>query len=278
MDYILYILMFCIGTLFGSFFTLAVYRIPLRQDITHTRSYCPNCNHKLSFIDMIPILSYLFLRGRCRYCKEKIRIRYLLLEILSGLVFVLFALSIKLSIFTLDRQTLAYLIFGMLYIATIIIIAGIDKERFRVEKPVLLFGFICVTIYMIYLYIIENDTSIYRYVIYLIIACILLLLSIAYLRKKAKDNYTIDVMILSMLMILSTYEVVYIYTAIITLLAIALHIMFHKLHERKSKITRRVKIASEEIPIAFYMCMSNIITLLITNFAIFYRWYKWKKH
>ena len=278
MDYILYILMFCIGTLFGSFFTLAVYRIPLRQDITHTRSYCPNCNHKLSFIDMIPILSYLFLRGKCRYCKEKIRIRYLLLEILSGLVFVLFALSIKLSIFTLDRQTLAYLIFGMLYIATIIIIAGIDKERFRVEKPVLLFGFICVTIYMIYLYIIENDTSIYRYVIYLIIACILLLLSIAYLRKKAKDSYTIDVMILSMLMILSTYEVVYIYTAIITLLAIALHIMFHKLHERKSKITRRVKIASEEIPIAFYMCMSNIITLLITNFAIFYRWYKWKKH
>ena len=60
MDYILYLLIFCIGTVFGSFFTLAVYRIPLRQDITHTRSYCPKCNHKISFWDMIPILSYVF--------------------------------------------------------------------------------------------------------------------------------------------------------------------------------------------------------------------------
>ena len=88
MDYILYLLIFCIGTVFGSFFTLAVYRIPLRQDITHTRSYCPKCNHKLSFFDMIPILSYCFLGGKCRYCKEKIRPRYLILEILSGLIFV----------------------------------------------------------------------------------------------------------------------------------------------------------------------------------------------
>ena len=47
MDIILYILLFCIGTVFGSFFTLAVSRIPIGQDITHERSYCPNCNHKL---------------------------------------------------------------------------------------------------------------------------------------------------------------------------------------------------------------------------------------
>ena len=99
MDYILYLLIFCIGALFGSFFTLAVYRIPIGQDITHTRSYCPKCNHKLGFWDMIPIFSYVFLGGKCRYCKEKIRPRYLLLEVLSGLVFVLFALSIKFSIF-----------------------------------------------------------------------------------------------------------------------------------------------------------------------------------
>jgi len=53
MDIILYILLFCMGTVFGSFFTLAVSRIPIGQDITHERSYCPNCNHKLSFLDMI---------------------------------------------------------------------------------------------------------------------------------------------------------------------------------------------------------------------------------
>ena len=80
------------GTVFGSFFTLAVHRIPKKEDITHERSYCPKCNHKLQFLDLIPVFSYLFLGGKCRYCKEKIRPRYLLLEIFSGLVFLLLAL------------------------------------------------------------------------------------------------------------------------------------------------------------------------------------------
>ena len=91
MNTFIYIIIFIIGTLFGSFYTLAVYRIPKRQDITHTHSYCPNCNHKLGFLDLIPILSYIFLGGKCRYCKQKIRPRYLILELLSGILFVVIA-------------------------------------------------------------------------------------------------------------------------------------------------------------------------------------------
>ena len=140
-DIILYIVIFIIGTLFGSFFTLAVYRIPLGKDITHERSFCPNCNHKLSFLDMIPILSYLFLGGKCRYCKQKIRPRYLLLEILSGLVFVLFAMSLKLSLLGSNISTIVYFVFGLFYMATLFIIAGIDKENLKIEKSVLLFGY-----------------------------------------------------------------------------------------------------------------------------------------
>ena len=270
MDYILYLLIFCIGALFGSFFTLAVYRIPIGQDITHTRSYFPKCKHKLGFWDMIPIFSYAFLGGKCRYCKEKIRIRYLLLEILSGLVFVLFALSIKLSIFSMNSKTVIYLIVGALYLATLFIIAGIDKERIRIEKPVLLFGFICVAIYMIYLYIIENDPSIYRYVIYLILSCLLLLFSIGYLRKKGQDSYAIDILILSMLMVLFTYETVYIGTVIITLLATSIQLIICKLHKKNSKVVKKVKVENEKIPIGFYMCVANIIVLLAKNFMIFY--------
>ena len=271
MDYILYMLIFFMGTLFGSFFSLAVYRIPIKQDILHTRSYCPKCNHRLSFLDMIPILSYTFLGGKCRYCKEKIRPRYILLEILSGVVFVLFALSIKTSLLTINGQLLTYLIIGLLYISTLFIIGGIDKEKIKIEKPVLLFGFICVAIYMIYLYIVENDTSIYRYVIYLILSCILLLFSVTYLRKKGKDSYTIDILILCMLIVLYTYELVCIYTIIVTLLAISIQLLIYKLHIKKSKIVKKIKIDSAKIPIGFYMCVSNIIILIITNFAIFYK-------
>lgn len=271
MDYIIYILIFCIGTLFGSFFTLAVYRIPQRKDITHTRSFCPKCNHKLNFWDLIPILSYIFLGGKCRYCKNKIRPRYLMLEVLSGIVFLLFAMSIKLSIFTINNQLLIYFITGTMYIATIFIIAGIDKEKIRIEKPVLLFGFICVAIYMIYLYVVDNSTSIYRYVIYLIITCLLMLFSIYYLRKKGKVSYTIDILMLSMLMILYTYETVYIFTVIITLLAISIQLTLSKLSVKKHKYVKNLKLESSKIPVGFYMCIANIIILLVTNFTIFYR-------
>ncbi len=269
MDYILYVLIFIIGALFGSFFTLAVYRIPIRQDITHTRSYCPKCNHKLKFWDMIPIISYIFLGGKCRYCNERIRIRYLLLEVLSGIIFVVFGASIKLSIANIQYQTLVYFIFGILYIATIFIIAGIDKENVKIEKPVLLFGFICVGIYMIYLYIVENDTNMYRYVIYLILSCLLLLFSIGYLRKKGKDSYTTDILILIMFMLLFTYEVVCIYTVIITLIAIVIHSILNKLYISKNRFVKKIKMENEKIPVGFYLCISNITIMILINFIIF---------
>lgn len=271
MDYILYLLIFCIGTVFGSFFTLAVYRIPLRQDITHTRSYCPKCNHKLSFFDMIPILSYCFLGGKCRYCKEKIRPRYLMLEILSGIVFLLFAVSIKLNIFNLNVQVLAYLVMGLLYISTLFIIAGIDKENIKIEKPVLLFGFICVTIYIIYLYLIEHDSSIYRYVIYYILIGILILFNTLYLRKKSKDSYTIDILILVIFMLMYTYEVVCITTIIMTLVAISIQLIIKKLVKKEIKFVKTDNKVSSKISIGFYLCVSNIISLIATNLYIFYR-------
>lgn len=85
----IYVNIFIIGTLFGSFFTLASYRIPRKLDIVKTRSFCPNCNHKLNFFDLIPVLSYIFHGGKCKYCKEKISIRYFLFEVFNGLIFVL---------------------------------------------------------------------------------------------------------------------------------------------------------------------------------------------
>ena len=244
MDYILYLLIFCMGTVFGSFFTLAVYRIPLRQDITHTRSYCPNCNHKLSFWDMIPIFSYIFLGGKCRYCKKEIRIRYLLLEVLSGVVFVL-------------------------YIATLFIIAGIDKENIKIEKPVILFGFVCVTIYIMYLWIVEHDPNIYRYVIYLALICTLTVINTIYLRKKAKNSYAIDVVLVLLLMLMYTYEVVCIYTVSITLMTIGLHMLLEKMVIDKSKFIKTEKQIGTKVPIGFYMCSINLLLLITTNFIIF---------
>lgn len=103
MDFItiyLYINFFIIGTLFGSFFSLANYRLPRKLDIVATRSFCPKCNHKLGFFDLIPVLSYIFHFGKCKYCKEKISIRYLLLEVCSGLAFACFYYLFGISVYT----------------------------------------------------------------------------------------------------------------------------------------------------------------------------------
>ncbi len=122
MNLFFYLLLFMIGTLFGSFYTLAVYRIPKRQDIIHTHSYCPNCNHKLGFLDLIPILSYLFLKGKCRYCKQKIRPRYLILEILSGILFVWIGLLTGFNLENLNPTMIAQYCFLILYVTFIILI------------------------------------------------------------------------------------------------------------------------------------------------------------
>ena len=179
MNVIIYIFTFLIGITFGSFFTLAVYRIPLGKDITHERSFCPNCNHKLGFLDLIPIFSYIFLGGKCRYCKTKIRIRYLLLEVLTGVLFLLWTISLNINILNLETSKLVYLVVGLLYLAGIIIIAGIDKERISISKPVVLYEIVLLAIYMIYLYVVEK-ANMYRYVIYLIFICAFLIINNIY--------------------------------------------------------------------------------------------------
>ena len=122
------------GVVLGSFYTLAIYRIPLKQDITHTRSYCPKCNHKLNFWDLIPVLSYLFLKGKCRYCNEKIRSRYIIIEVLSGILFLLWGVFINIDLLNIEYNKIITLIFSIMFFSAVVIIAGIFKEYKKIEQ------------------------------------------------------------------------------------------------------------------------------------------------
>lgn len=263
MEIILYGIIFIIGILIGSFCTLAVYRIPLGKDITHERSFCPNCNHRLEFWDLIPIVSYLALGGKCRYCKEKIRIRYLLLEIASGIIFLLLALSMNIhleNILINAEETIHGIVllgFGILYFTTLILIAGIDKERTEIAKPVLLFGLIILGAYILYLYMVKN-IPVYKYVIYLIFMLIIILLDICLMKKKKKENYTISILLLWIYMLAFTNTDVMLFTIIATLIFIAIHSIAHKL-ETKGK-------ENIKVPIGFYMVISNIFFTILANF------------
>jgi len=118
---------FVIGTLFGSFFTLATYRLPRKQDIMIKRSYCTSCKHELGLFDLIPVLSYTFLGGKCRYCKDKISMRYPLFEIFNGIFFLV----------TYCLFGISWILFATLgiYIALFLIVgSSVMKRKMNNEK------------------------------------------------------------------------------------------------------------------------------------------------
>lgn len=78
------IYIFLVCACIGSFMNVLIYRLPLGEDIVWKRSYCPSCHHKLGVLDLVPIFSFLFLNGKCRYCKHKISFSYIIVELLSG--------------------------------------------------------------------------------------------------------------------------------------------------------------------------------------------------
>jgi leader peptidase (prepilin peptidase)/N-methyltransferase len=87
-----------LGLVVGSFLNVVAWRLPRRQSIVRPPSACPACSHRLSAMDLVPVFSWLFLRGRCRYCGAPIAVRYPLVELLTGMVFAMIALGCGFSI------------------------------------------------------------------------------------------------------------------------------------------------------------------------------------
>lgn len=122
----LYLCMGILGAIIGSFMNVVSVRGTKGEDFIHGRSYCPHCHHLLCAFDLLPILSYLLLRGKCRYCKQPIQIRYVLVEIVF---FVLFFL-------------VAYLkspveIVGYFFCTICMLIALMDMDSFEVDLRLL---------------------------------------------------------------------------------------------------------------------------------------------
>ncbi|MFH1171722.1 MAG: prepilin peptidase [bacterium] len=84
MTYFLPLLIFFFGCILGSFFNAVVWRFPRRVRIAARHSICPNCRHALGWFDLVPLISFLFLRGKCRYCAKPISWRYPIIEIATG--------------------------------------------------------------------------------------------------------------------------------------------------------------------------------------------------
>jgi leader peptidase (prepilin peptidase)/N-methyltransferase len=83
-----FIVVGALGAIIGSFLNVVIHRLPLDESIVFPNSRCPSCSTVIAFYDNVPVLSYLALRGRCRFCKVRISPRYPAVEILTALLFV----------------------------------------------------------------------------------------------------------------------------------------------------------------------------------------------
>ncbi len=115
MDPVLASAIFVLGLAFGSFLNVCIYRLPLGLSTVTPRSACPKCKQGIAFYDNIPVLSWLILGGRCRSCQTKISPRYLLIELLTGVMFLSCYWYFGLTFSTLKYCTFAFLLLGLIF-------------------------------------------------------------------------------------------------------------------------------------------------------------------
>lgn len=130
-EVIFYIIFSVSGLAVGSFLGVAAYRLPRKLSIVKPASFCPYCKKKIPFYDNIPILSFIILKGKCRYCKNKIPVTTLLIEMLTGLLFVanyiFFGLTVQTAI-------------GIIFCSVLIVISFIDID-FRIIPNLIVLPF-----------------------------------------------------------------------------------------------------------------------------------------
>jgi leader peptidase (prepilin peptidase) / N-methyltransferase len=110
------IAVFIFGAIMGSFLNVCIYRMPLGKSVVWPGSHCPECEKRIPWYDNIPFISYLSLKGKCRFCKKAISVRYILVELLTALMFMQFYLT-----FGRSYEFFFYLVMGCcLIVATFV--------------------------------------------------------------------------------------------------------------------------------------------------------------
>ena len=125
------ILSFILGAVLGSFYNVCIYRIPNKLSVVNPPSHCYNCNTRLKSLDLVPILSWTLLRGKCRYCGQKISPRYALVELFTGILFVLVYNVYGFNVITLDY---------FLLVSLLVIITFIDLDHYIIPDELIIFG------------------------------------------------------------------------------------------------------------------------------------------
>ena len=135
---ILYTIIFCFGMIIGSFLNVCIYRLPREESLVKTSSHCVRCNMKIKRYDLVPIFSWLFLRGKCRNCGEKISGRYPLVEALNAVSYVWIFYTLDLGRMFHDFKLAANALILCALFSMLIVIAFIDYDTQEMNLIILI--------------------------------------------------------------------------------------------------------------------------------------------
>lgn len=156
-DYLAQFFVFLLGLCIGSFLNCVIYRLEQKKSISG-RSFCPHCKYSLAWKDLVPVLSFAFLSGKCRYCRKRISWQYPAVEISTGLIFLLIFNFVKFNF-----VSLAFLF----YVASALIIIFIyDLKHYIIPDKILLPAIIIAFAYRIF----ESPVAFHNYLLAAIMA------------------------------------------------------------------------------------------------------------
>ena len=131
---------FVLGLVIGSFLNAFIYRMGKEGSVLKGRSYCPHCKYTLSWYDLIPLLSFILLKGSCRYCSKRISIQYPVVELATGLLF--------LSVFFFQGGEIWTLPYGLFIAAVLIVIFVYDLKHYLIPDIVAYSGIAVSLLYL----------------------------------------------------------------------------------------------------------------------------------
>jgi len=233
MNILFYTILFMIGIVVGGFCAEEAEEIPKTLDLKKT--HYSNHSHG-------QIISKLI---------------YLLIGAVST---VILGNTLKINLEEFEFSKIIIFIFAMIYVSTLTVIAGIDKNYSKISKETLAFGIVGSILYMLYLCVVDL-ASINLNAIYLAIYIGLLILDTFMLRKFAKDSYIINLLLLLLMILVFTDLKTLTYTLVMAVIAIILYLILVK--TKNKNIKKKIKIS--EIPVGYFIAASNIIVLFVVK-------------
>tara|TARA_B100000945_G_scaffold88895_1_gene69206 strand:+ start:136 stop:945 length:810 start_codon:yes stop_codon:yes gene_type:complete len=169
---------FLIGCCFGSFINVIIYRLPIGESIIFPSSHCRKCNYKIIWYENIPIISWIFLSGRCSKCREEISLIYPIIEFLTGILFVLnnYSLNSRLDI----GSQLIPMVSGWIFISILLVMAILDIKYFWLPDSISRLGILVAIFLSVFLKIRYAELTSYLFIFETILAA-----SLGYLIFKA---------------------------------------------------------------------------------------------